>query len=933
MSAPPPDSPPSISSSGHSDGLGRRAVVFDREDGAMLEALHVRPELSAFEGALRERIERLGAFEDERFARIRGVDRDPDTGELVVISEFVPGTRLCDLLDVAQERAQEGITPGVDVALGYLLEALPAISALHAAAGVTHGAIAPARTVLTPAGQVVFLDTPYGEILERLHFSRKRLWVEFGLAMPASAGIARFDVSADIGQVALNAVMLVLGRPLRENEYPAALAPLMMEVVEVAQIRGTPNFAGGIQRFLQRALPLAGRRAYDNADEATIDIRQVARQEIGLPICHRALIEFVTETAGGLASLQVPPAQSEPAAASAREATDQVDADGLTASLDVIEEEEEPAVDAEAAEEPIETSEEVPLEQEIALDAAAVEEPEPTYEISAAADGQVEVEDFATVLADRLNAIASAIEPPPEPVVAEPFVAEPVVAEPFVPEPVVTEPVAPEPVAPEPVAPEPVAPEPFVPEPVVAEPFAPESPRRKRQRSARARKDKLRSITTAAQGGGAAPRMAPPPLVSPDRAAAYDNDDFSPSPRTIGFGPPPAPTAPPQPAPPQPAFAPAALAPPAAPIPMPQFPAAPGPSPYAGPATTIWSAPPVPPEPLAAPPKPIDLPPPKPLTVVQPLPPPAPLAPAPIRLKSDTGATWAAKAPRAEARVDKPVSESHVPLPEVERRVPEQPRAFPWKLAAALIIIVAAGIAGGRYYLPGRQAEAPPDAAAAATTPAAPAKRPQAPPPANAGHVEIQTQPAGAHVLLDGQPAGETPLTLDVTPGRHVLTFVSASGSIKRNVRVDAGKSISLDVPLFSGWVSVFAPIVLDIAENGKSIGSTEDGRLMLAPGRHELTLTNRELGYVGKQSVEIEPGEVNTVNVDPRGSVNFNAVPWAEVWIDGKKAGDTPLANAQVPLGIREIVFKNPDYGERKIVTTVRADTVGAVTVDFTSK
>jgi hypothetical protein len=72
MSAPSPVAPPSISSSGHADGLGRRVITFDREDGAMLEALHVRPELGAFEAALRERIYRLATFEDERFARIRG---------------------------------------------------------------------------------------------------------------------------------------------------------------------------------------------------------------------------------------------------------------------------------------------------------------------------------------------------------------------------------------------------------------------------------------------------------------------------------------------------------------------------------------------------------------------------------------------------------------------------------------------------------------------------------------------------------------------------------------------------------------------------------------------------------------------------------------------------------------------------------------------
>ena len=895
----------------------------------MLEALHVRPELGAFEAALRDRIERLAAFEDERFARIRGVDRDPDTGELVVFSEFVPGTRLCDLLDVAQERAQEGITPGVDVALGYLIEALPAISSLHAAAGVTHGAIAPARTVLTPDGQVVFLDAPFGEILERLHFSPRRLWTEFGLAMPPSAGICRFDVPGDIAQVALNAVMLVLGRPLREHEYPDALLALMMEVVEVAQIRGTPDFAGGIQQFLQRALPLPGRRWYGSADEATVDVTQVARQQIGLPVCRSALIDFVTQAAEGLASPQV---KLAPLTTAAEEPF-------AAAVMGVLFEQEETAVEQDEI--PIEQQEaplepevrlepEVPFDSEVRLGSAEIDDSAPAPEISVAAEDQVEA--FAKALARTLDAHApprtgATPEPAAEPCVAERPVAEDAVAERVTTEEAmeaeVGEAVAFESFVSEPFAPEPEVPETAVdaPEPVI------DFRRRKRRRSEPPVKDKLRSVASDAQAGSAGQRLEP--LVSPDRAAAYNNDDFSPLPRTIGFGPPPlSPAA----APPQPAFAPAALAPPSAPARMPQFPAAPPASPYGGPATTIWSAPPVPPDTPAPPPQPV-APAPKAVTAAQSGPPAHSVSPS-IKLKGHTPSpAWAAKAAHAEPRVDRSVVEPYAALPEIGQPAQEQPRAFPWKLAAGAIIIVAAGVAAGRYYLAGGQTGARNDAPVTTSAPAAPRKTTSGSPPADAARIEIQTQPPGAHVLLDGKTAGQTPLTLDVTPGRHVLTFMSASGSVKRNVRVDAGKSISLDVPLFSGWVAIFAPIVLDVSENGRSIGSTEDGRLMLAPGRHALTLTNKELGYVEKRAIDIEPGEVNTLNLEPSGSVNFNAIPWAEVWIDGKKAGDTPVANAQVPLGIREIVFRNPDYGERRVVTTVRGDAVGALTVDFTSK
>jgi hypothetical protein len=185
--------------------------------------------------------------------------------------------------------------------------------------------------------------------------------------------------------------------------------------------------------------------------------------------------------------------------------------------------------------------------------------------------------------------------------------------------------------------------------------------------------------------------------------------------------------------------------------------------------------------------------------------------------------------------------------------------------------------------------------------------------------------------MLDGKPAGETPVTLNATAGRHVLTFLSSSGSVKRTVRVVAGKSVSLEVPIFSGWVSILAPFVVDVQEEGNSLGTTEQGRIMLAPGHHRLALTNGGLGYHAEEEVEVKAGEVSTVRVNPSGVMNFNAIPWAEVWSDGSKIGDTPIANHPLPLGSHEFVFKHPQFGERKVTATIRAGQPGAVAVDFT--
>ncbi len=183
MSAASLDSDSSQSSSGYEDGLGRRVLAFNHETGDMLERLVLRPELSAFEAALRERLAIVAGLEDERFTRPRDIERDADN-RLTVVSEYIAGRRLADVLDAA---AEHGIVAGLDAGLGLLLELLPALARLHDA-GLAHGALAPGRMMITPAGQLVLLDAIFADPLERLKLTRRRLWAEFRLAFPSSAG-------------------------------------------------------------------------------------------------------------------------------------------------------------------------------------------------------------------------------------------------------------------------------------------------------------------------------------------------------------------------------------------------------------------------------------------------------------------------------------------------------------------------------------------------------------------------------------------------------------------------------------------------------------------------------------------------------------------------------------------------------------------------
>ena len=89
----------------------------------------------------------------------------------------------------------------------------------------------------------------------------------------------------------------------------------------------------------------------------------------------------------------------------------------------------------------------------------------------------------------------------------------------------------------------------------------------------------------------------------------------------------------------------------------------------------------------------------------------------------------------------------------------------------------------------------------------------------------------------------------------------------------------------------------------------------MLAAGRHVLEFVNQTLGYraVAHRAGGARQGRADRRSSCRRASVNLNASPWAEVWIDGRRVGETPIGNLAVPIGPHEIVFRHPEFGEKK--------------------
>jgi hypothetical protein len=208
-----------------------------------------------------------------------------------------------------------------------------------------------------------------------------------------------------------------------------------------------------------------------------------------------------------------------------------------------------------------------------------------------------------------------------------------------------------------------------------------------------------------------------------------------------------------------------------------------------------------------------------------------------------------------------------------------------------------------------------------------------------AGSLQVRTEPAGARVGVDGVPRGTSPVTIgDLAVGEHIVTLDGESGSTKQTVTVEAGATASLVAQMpsapagpASGWISVSAPRSVQLFEDGRLLGTSDTERLMVQAGAHQIEIVNEALGYRSTKSVQVGAGKVSSIKVEfPQGAIALNAVPWADVWIDGEKVGETPIGNLPIAIGQHEIVFRHPDLGERRQVVTVTTATPARVSVDM---
>jgi hypothetical protein len=213
------------------------------------------------------------------------------------------------------------------------------------------------------------------------------------------------------------------------------------------------------------------------------------------------------------------------------------------------------------------------------------------------------------------------------------------------------------------------------------------------------------------------------------------------------------------------------------------------------------------------------------------------------------------------------------------------------------------------------------------------------------GGLRVQTEPARLPVQVDGVAQGLSPVALDsLQPGEHEVTVRAASGLIRRTVKVQPRETVSLVVSsaapapipgaVAAGWLAIASPIALQMREGGKVIGSTDTERLMLAAGDHDIELSNEALGFATRRKITVTAGKTAATKVDlPNGTLSLNAQPWAEVFVDGERVGETPIGNLPRRIGTHEIVFRHPELGERRETAVIAVGKPARVGVDLRKK
>ena len=171
--------------------------------------------------------------------------------------------------------------------------------------------------------------------------------------------------------------------------------------------------------------------------------------------------------------------------------------------------------------------------------------------------------------------------------------------------------------------------------------------------------------------------------------------------------------------------------------------------------------------------------------------------------------------------------------------------------------------------------------------------------------VVIDTEPAGAHVMMDGKELGDAPVVLNSLPLGSYSASVQMQGFTRRDISwtVQNGRPILIKVPLMNNigkLLLVSDPVSADLEIDGKAYGTTPFND-SLEQGQHKIRLSKH--GYKPYEKIVTvkrdETAEVSVTLEKLPGSLALDSQPTgAALFINGIDYGVTPYKRDVIDAG-----------------------------------
>ena len=206
------------------------------------------------------------------------------------------------------------------------------------------------------------------------------------------------------------------------------------------------------------------------------------------------------------------------------------------------------------------------------------------------------------------------------------------------------------------------------------------------------------------------------------------------------------------------------------------------------------------------------------------------------------------------------------------------------------------------------------------------------------GFVTISSKPSGAKIYIGAKdtnlvtpakiedfPVGEKQIVEVVLEGFHADTRSFTLESKEGELHFDLERKLAnLTLNISPSNATVY----LDGKERGHQILNLEAGRdyklEIYAKGYEPFKDTYRVTEREGRLNISLKKKRA------AMGVVNIGAIPWATVYVNGKKIGDTPIVPYSVSVGKHQFEFRHPDYKPIKKTITIKKGKNANISIDF---